>query len=511
MKNAQHKKSRHASRQASVLSALLLAWATSSGAATWTPVTNFAPSNTGTMLQMTDGTILVQNNSSSYKAWNRLSPSSTGSYIAGTWSPIASMALNRLYFASHILRNGDVWVLGGEYSGVSSLSANWTNTGEKYNILTNTWSPIASHPDAQYGDVPSMLLDGDKILAGSLFTRNTYLYDIASNSWSFAAAKFNNDRSDEESWVKISGGKVLTYDLFQSIATGGAFAELYNPVTNSWASISPSDGTAFGTIPQLSSAAVGYEIGAGVRLCDGRIFLIGGGDSAGIGHTALYTPSTNTWAPGPDIPDTYIADDAPATLMPNCHVLLAANSNHFSGPTRLYDYNPGTSSMTQVVTPSGLTSQLNGPVYITRMLMLPTGQVLFSASTNQLWVYTPDGTPDSQLRPVVNNVTYDSAAGVFHLTGRRLTGSSAGGSYGDDVESDQNYPIIRLQSRTGVYYTRTSNWSTTDVGTDTALLTTDFCLKPGTPAGNYTMVMSAAGIQSYPIAFTVDSSMASCK
>lgn len=510
MKSARQRQSRHIPLRTAALSALLLAGSTAGGAATWTPLTNLAPSSTGTMLQMTDGTILVQNNTS-YNGWIRLSPSSTGSYTSGTWAAIAPMSLKRLYFASHILRSGDVWVLGGEYSGTTSLVANWTNTGEKYNIHTNTWSPIAPHPEVQYGDVPSMLLDGDKILAGSLSTRNTYFYDITLNSWSFAAAKFNNDQSDEESWVKSSGGKVLTYDIFRSIATLGSYAELYDPATNAWTSISPSDGTALGTIPQLSSNASGSEQGAAVRLCDGRIFVLGAGDSAGIGHTALYTPSTNTWAPGPDIPDTYLADDAPATVMPNCHVLLAADSNHFAGPTRLYDFDPAASSMTQVVTPSALTSQLTGPSYVTRMLMLPNGQVLFSSSGSQLWVYTPDGTPDSQLRPVINNITYDSAAGLFHLTGRRLTGSSAGGSYGDDVESDQNYPIIRLQSKTGVYYARTSNWSTTNVATDTALLTTDFCLKPGTPAGNYSIIMSAAGIQSYPIAFTVDSTMASCQ
>lgn len=510
MKNAHHNnKVWIASLYTALLSALIFAWSVSSDAATWTPVTNLAPSTTGTMLQMTDGTILVQNNST-YNGWNRLSPSATGSFISGTWGVTAPMALKRLYFASHILRSGDLWVLGGEYSGVSSLTANWTNTGERYNILTNTWSAIASHPDVQYGDVPSMLLDGDKILAGSLSTRNSYLYDITLNTWTLAAPKFYNDRSDEESWVKSSGGKILTYDIFQSVATSGSYAELYDPVANIWSSISPSDGSATGTLPLLSSSAVGYEQGAAVRLCDGRIFVIGGGDSAGIGHTALYNPTTNSWAAGPDIPNTFLADDAPATVMPNCHVLFAADSNHFSGPTQLFDFDPVAATMTQVATPSALTSQLNGPVYITRILMLPTGQVLFNTSSSQLWVYTPDGAPSSQLRPVINNITY-AGGGVFHLTGRRLTGDSAGGSYGDDVESDQNYPILRVLSKTATYYARTFNWSTTNVSTGTALLTTDFCLKPGTPVGNYSMIMSAAGIQSYPIAFTVDSTMLTCQ
>lgn len=511
MKNTQRETARNVSLKTALASALLLVWAASSSAGTWTPLTNFAPTNSGTMLQMTDGTILAQSNIyPNYNGWNRLTPSSNGSFISGTWSSIAPMSIQRLYFASHVLRNGDVWVLGGEYSG-SSLTANWTRTGERYNILSNTWSAIAPHPESQYGDVPSMLLDGDKILAGSLTTRNTYLYDIATNSWASAAPKVYNDQSDEESWAKLAGGKVLTYDIFRSVATGGSYAELYDPVANAWSSISPSDGSASGTIPQLSSNASGFEQGAAVRLCDGRIFAIGAGDAAGIGHTALYNPTTNAWAAGPDIPNTFLADDAPATVMPNCHVLLTADSNHFAGPTKIYDFDPLASSMTEVATPAALTSQLTGPSYITRLLMLPTGQVLLSISGRQLWVYTPDGTPDPQLRPVINNVAYDSGAGVFHLTGRRITGDSAGGSYGDDVESDQNYPIIRLQNRTNTYYVRTSNWSSTAVATGTALLTADFCVKPGTPAGRYSMIMSAAGIQSFPVAFTLDSTVATCQ
>jgi hypothetical protein len=267
-----------------------------------------------------------------------------------------------------------------------------------------------------------------------------------------------------------------------------------------------------GSIPLLSSGAVGSEQGAAVRLCDGRIFVIGAGAGTPlVAHTALYNPSTNTWSAGPDIPNNYLADDAPATVMPNCHVLLAANASHFTQPTQLFDYNPATNGFASVATPAGnLTNQLNSvPAYVTRLLMLPTGQVLLSTGYNQLWVYTPDGSPDPQLRPVVNQVSY-TGGGIFHLTGRRITGQSAGGSYGDDAESDQNYPIIRLQRGSAVYYAKTSNWSSTDVGTGTTLINTDFCVKPGTPTGNYAMVLSAAGVQSYPVAVNIPASASTC-
>jgi hypothetical protein len=73
---------------------------------------------------------------------------------------------SRSNFASQVLQDGRVWVLGGECSG-PSMAANWTNTSEIYDPVANTWTPIAHHPESQHGDVPTMLLSGGKLLAGS--------------------------------------------------------------------------------------------------------------------------------------------------------------------------------------------------------------------------------------------------------------------------------------------------------------------------------------------------------
>jgi len=466
---------------------------------TWTPLTRQAPDFTGTMLLLTDGTVMVQGYSPGNN-WMRLTPDATGSYVNGTWSNRAPMSIPRLYFASHVLQSGNVWVLGGEYAGFG-LPAVWTNTGERYNTLTNTWSPIAHHPETQFGDDPSMLLSNGKILAGSIGTRNSYLYDIATNTWSFAAAKVYNDRSDEEGWVKLPDGSVLTYDLFQSIATGGSYAEKYVPATNKWVSISPSDGTASGFIPQLSSPAIGFELGPLVRLQDGRIFVIGATE-----HTAFYDPSNNSWAPGPDIigtingnPARFGADDAPAAVLPNGHVLFTADAGPalgiFRPPTEVFDFDPNTNTISQVASPTPDLAQV--PAFITRMLMLPTGQVLFSDTDTQLWVYTPDGAAPQNLRPSVQGIQYQGG-GVFVLTGMRLNGQNAGSNYGDDVETDENYPIVRLTAQNGkVFYARTTNWSTTEVALKTYRETVEFTLPTAlVNAGVYKVTVIGAGISS---------------
>jgi hypothetical protein len=103
------------------------------------------------------------------------------------------------------------------------------------------------------------------------------------------------------------------------------------------------------------------------------------------------------------------------------------------------------------------------------------------------------------MRPVINSVVYNGS-GIFTLTGKQINGQSAGSSYGDDVQTDQNYPIVRFTNSAGnVYYARTSNWSSTGVATGATLLTTNFTLAAAMPAGFYSVIVSGAGISSAPL------------
>src|SRR5262249_43216939 len=118
---------------------------------------------------------------------------------------------------------------------------------------------VIRRPPNCFGDVPTMLLPGGRILAGNLVNSLTYIYDIGSDSWSSPIPKAHNDRSNEETWARMDDGTILTYDVFQSISTGSGYAERFDPTTNSWSSISPAAGTASGFLPLLSSAAIDAE------------------------------------------------------------------------------------------------------------------------------------------------------------------------------------------------------------------------------------------------------------
>ena len=85
---------------------------------TWTTLANLPPSSngTGTMMLLTDGTVMVQGGGSAgtTNTWYQLTPDGSGSYANGTWAPLASMHVGRLYYGSNILPDGRVFVVGGE-------------------------------------------------------------------------------------------------------------------------------------------------------------------------------------------------------------------------------------------------------------------------------------------------------------------------------------------------------------------------------------------------------------
>lgn len=438
---------------------------------------------------------------------------------------------------------------------------------------------------ACFGDDPSALLSGHRILAGNIFNNSTYIYSVDTNSWTPAATKVYSDRSDEEGWTMLSGGSVLTYDLFQSIANNQGYAELYNPTQNVWTAISPADGSASGTLPVLSSPALGFELGPPLRLQDGRALVIGANQ-----HTALYTQATNTWAAGPDIHGVlsnpfgkieranFGADDAPAALMPNGHVLLAADaganpitqsgdatagsaiisdihstaglqlfwsvfqadgntnvippgtvitsidSRHqihissnaaasaqqislvfggvFSSPAELFDFDPQANRISPVSPPLNDANLPQVPAFVARMLVLPNGQVLFNDGVgNQLYAYTPRGSTNPAYLPVIQRVEHDD--GVFTLTGAQLNGPSDASAYGDDAQSNENFPIVRLQNSSGlVFYCRSRDWTSTSVG-GIPHESVKFTLNPAVTPGVYQLIVSAGGVSSSPFMLSI--------
>ncbi len=91
---------------------------------TWQGLNNQPPFTTSTMILLTDGRVMVQEEATPH--WHALTPDPFGSYANGTWSSLADMSFWRRYYASAVLRDGRVVVIGGEQSG----DGGDTNKGE---------------------------------------------------------------------------------------------------------------------------------------------------------------------------------------------------------------------------------------------------------------------------------------------------------------------------------------------------------------------------------------------
>jgi len=243
------------------------------------------------------------------------------------------------------------------------------------------------------------------------------------------------------------------------------------------------------------------EIGATVLLYDGRTLTIGTSNPGGTSATALYNPVANTWATGPNLPGNNAADDAPAAVMPNGHVLVVADRGFFNGPSSMFEYDPIANQFTSVPDPTPGFN--NSSCFLQRFLQLPNGQILVSNAGSQLYAYTPSGTALASWRPTVMSVT-SNGGGVFTLRGTQLNGLTEGCYYGDDVAMSSNFPLVRLVNNTtgSVTYARTFNFSTMAVATGRFTPVSCQFQLPSLPIGSYTLYAVANGIPSNGFRFT---------
>jgi hypothetical protein len=493
-----------------------------SSSSPWTALKNAPPFGTpGTMLLESDGTVLVHNEpdnntTGGTNQWWKLTPAANGSYVNGTWSQIASMPSDYapLYFGSAILPDGRMIVEGGEYNGDNAV---WSDQGEIYNPVTNTWKSVAPPKGwTSMGDAASEVLDNGTFMlqqpcqncaSGGAFTVDDALLNAKTLTWKVLPATGKVDPNDEEGWTLEPNGKVLTIDVW---APGGT--ELFSPKTDTW---SFAGDTAAGGSPINPWPVV--EIGPQAELPGGNVFVVGAGSSTQepptpcttdvATDTALYNYKSGAWTAGPTIPaiggQEMDATDGPSSTLPDGNVLFDASACVYNAPTHFFLYNAGANTISQI---PDVPNAPNDTSFATRFLALPNGQALFDDGSNQMLVYTAGGTPKSSWRPSISQISSTSLApgSSYALAGKQLAGLDQGAAYGDDVQDNTNFPLVRItNSATGaVTYARTTNWSSVSIAPG-AKSSTQFTLPAGTPAGKSTLVVVANGIASPPVTVTV--------
>ncbi len=484
-----------------LISLLLLKGSANAQIGTWTALTNKAPNNCyGVMLLLTDGTVICKDDGGGGNGvgWNRLTPDINGSYANGTWTSIANMHYDRLFFASQVLPSGKVFAAGGEYGAGATR-------GEVWDPLTNVWTNTnAVTGNQNIYDGNSQLLYNGTVLVGLQSGNNPSFDDLfytnSTNNWTNAPlASLNHD---EAAWMKLRDSSILYIGIASQNSTR------YIPQTNSFVTDA--------NVPVALYDPYGSEMGGGYLLPNGKAIMFGA-----TAHNAIYTPTGNTspgtWAAAADFPMISGLQmgqtDAAGCMMVNGHILLAvspvntSNANQFLPPIYFVEYDYTTNTFAQVtsVLPTLGVDQIAGqPCNFSNMLQLPNGQVLFGVSEagiNQYWVYTPGSAAIPQGKPTINSILPDGCPN-YKLTGKLFNGISEGAGFGDDWQNSTNYPIIRLTNGTNVYYARTFNWNRIGaVATDSLEDTVEFTM-PTLPAGTYSLVVTANGFASNPTLFT---------
>jgi hypothetical protein len=469
--------------------------AVTSARSPWQALVHRPPFNPGAMILLTNGTVLVQDqgprNDGSGKWW-RLTPNAAGSYVKGTWSRAASLPAGYapLYFASAVLPDGRVIIMGGEYNNGRLV---WTNRGAIYHPVANTWTPLR-HPSGsgwvRIGDAPSTVLaSGTFMLGASGFSGTTAqaLLNEATLTWR-PTGSGKADGNGEEGWSLLPDGKVLTVDT-----TDRRNTEIYSPSTGSWASA--------GATPVPLIDADG-EVGPQLLRPDGTVFAAGA-----TGQNAIYHTATGTWSAGPSFPvagrTRFDVADGPAAVLPDGDVLVAASPGEYTPPTRVFDFN-GT-KLTRVPDPPNAATFASNYVF---MMVLPTGQVLFNDRIGDIEVYNAVGSPNPGWLPTITTVPRTlSAGGTYTLSGTQLNGLTQASAYGDDYQSATNYPLVRITSTaTGaVVYARTFGMTMMSVAPH-APSSVRFTLPAGIRAGASILVVIANGLASAPVHVSITTS-----
>jgi len=496
---------------------------------------NAPPASLGAMVLLTDGRVMVHEEPNcsgtgcsgmDFTAWYVLTPDVNGSYINGTWSQAASMppGYAPLYFSSAVLADGKVIVGGGEYQCPAGQCApSWTNLGALYDPASNAWTPIAPPiiPTqwANIGDAASVVLANGTYMQSdccgvALQMQSAPLaayFDEASMSWTELNQSTKFDEFDEEGWTLLPNGKVLTVDAYVACPSGqpactaagftGSNSELWEPGPETWSS-------AGSTIVQLWDSHCGagggsFEVGPAILRPNGTVFYTGASDCQ-PGHTAIYNSVTGKWRKGPDFLNNDAANDSPASIETNGNVLVMASpySGTFSAPSHFYEWN-GTNLSVFPAPPNAV----NDASFVGHLLVLPTGQIMFTDFTTDVEILTTAGTYKSSWQPHIHSAPkfVHPGSSNYSVSGTQFNGLTQGAAYGDDFQDATNYPLVRIANGASghVFYCTTHDHSSMGVATGKLLVSTMFDVPADIELGPSTLYVVANGIPSPPKNITV--------
>jgi WD40 repeat protein len=278
----------------------------------------------------------------------------------GSWTEATPMLQDHGNGTATLLLDGTVLVAGAGRAIGSSPFA------EVYDPDAGTWTETGSLLIGRSGHTATLLADGRVLVMGGCCdpraVTSAELYDPATGVWT-ATGQMIEPRN-RYSAVPLADGTVLIAGGQAQVMPFGAVAtaELFDPATETW--------TTTGTMVE------GRISPTAVPLPDGRVLLIGGGDTQGIpmASAEIYDPETGSWTPAGTM--TEARDFPAAARLDDGRVLVAGGFGGAAtqGSAELFDPNSGTST---AVEPMIELRQVSSAT------LLPDGRVLVLGASSQ--------------------------------------------------------------------------------------------------------------------------------
>jgi len=437
-------------------------------------------------MQLTDGTVMAQSIQNDAQ-WYRLTADNTGSYVNGTWAKMASLpaGYSPQAFASAVLADGRLIIEGGEYNPANNFAL--TNLGAIYDPQADTWTPVSPPKGFKYiGDSSSLVLPDGRYVVGDKLNKKMAAFDPKKNKWESLGSTGHLGFASEETWTLLPDGTILTENVKKAPNT-----QIYDPATGIWTSAGQTP-VALNAPPCCACFGFGAkkpycppgEIGPALLMPDGSVFATGSiPKGQNTAHTAIYR--NGVWTAGPDIPNHDDMGDNFGALLPNGHALVEGASGG------LYEFD-GTNLTATHQNAAG-----------NSLMVLPTGEILLGGSQ----VYRSTGSANPAWAPAITSAPSSVTRGAtFQISGTQFNGLSQANSFGDELQTFTNYPLVRITNNgTGhVFYARTHDHSSMGVATGSLVVSTQVDVPSGMETGASSMVVVANGIASTPVSVTVN-------
>jgi hypothetical protein len=477
---------------------------TVANAQSWTTITNQPPNSLTFCMLLTNGSVMCQG--TSFSDWYKLSPDVSGSYLYGTWSTLASLPAGYApdAYASAVLVDGRVVIVGGEYNGANNFAL--TNMGAIYDPAANTWTMITPPANGQFqciGDAPAAVLADGRLIIGSMLYQSMAILNPTTLSWTVVSSSGKNDSFNaQEGWTLLPDGSIFTLDVANApaaerflltgsttgvwVSSGSSLQDLHVPSTSG---------------PIAAPGCPAYtppgEMGPAVLRPNGTVFAIGAD-----GFTGVYTPpptqsiAAGSWAVGPALPAGLNVQSGPAALLPSGHVLFGGSPGASGLGLQYFEFDG--SILISVPAPARASADATN---FTSLLVLPTGQAMFTDSSTTVQIYTAASSPsyNSAWAPTIASVPPTIVASdTYQITGTQLNGLSQGSAYGDANQNATNYPLVKITNVASghVLFAKTHTHSTMGVATGTSPVYTYFDVPANIEGGSSSLQVIANGIPS---------------